>query len=91
MVKWLRVSSGPASIHRKNTEEGASVTGCREEWPRRTFTAQEMDGLELDIAEEEKGMEAANKAGPSRALAHDTNLHQAMTDADVIRPCYRVF
>lgn len=44
-----------AFISWKDTREGASVTRCCEEWPRRAFTAQEMDRLEFDVAEEEKG------------------------------------
>lgn len=65
MVKWLSVISRHAFINRKDTKEGASVTRCRKEWPRRTFTAQEIDRLPFDIAEGEKRVEVANEAGPS--------------------------
>lgn len=68
----------PRKVH---LSPGAMKSGPGEPLQHRIWTG------ELDFAEEEKGMETANEAGPSRALAHGTNLHQAMTDANVIRPC----
>lgn len=58
IVKWLSV--GSRHLHHLEEYQGRCI--CHQ-MPERV--AQGMDGLEFDVAKEEKGVEAAEEAGPS--------------------------